>query len=249
MKSSPLTAFWAAAFFIPSVAAINPLHGATVYGVAVDGGAQTLLSWDSATPGNILTSTAIAGLPAGETIRGIDFDPIYFVPSEARLFAITAGSGPFASLYVIDRPTGTATLQDPLSLPQADASGVYYGVTSFGSGRLRSVSDSGHVTGYNASFLSLERGSGSPIGTVSGRHLVRLVDGFAVDTAADTLVHFDNLNSPGSGITTIGSLGADFEDPGGIDIDDATGNSYAAMLRHGESLSTFCAVCRLEQLR
>jgi hypothetical protein len=72
--------------------------------------------------------------------------------------------------------------------------------------------------------------------------LVHLVDSFAVDTAADTLVHFDNLNSPGSGITTIGSLGADFDDPGGIDIDDSTGNSFAAMLRHGESLSTFYAV-------
>jgi hypothetical protein len=247
MKSSLLTALWAAGFVIPSFGAIKPLHGATVYGVAVEGAAQTLVTWDSAAPGTILTTTPITGLPAGETIRGMDFDPVNFIPGPGTLFAIGAGSSQAANVYRI-LSSGFASKLSPLGAPPADAFGDFYGVTSFGSGALRSISDTGRLAGYLTSTNS-GSGEGTVVYTAGDAnagavpHVVHRFNSFVIDTGLDVLATITSNGSPRP-ITTIGPLGADFDDVGGMDAatESNTDTIYAALLPARKTSSQFYTV-------
>ena len=73
-------------------------HAEDVFGVTAN---QTLISFDSATPGVVNTGAAITGLMTNEQVRGIDFRP-----ATGELYAL----GSFSNLYVLDTATGAATL-------------------------------------------------------------------------------------------------------------------------------------------
>lgn len=68
-------------------------HGAfpaeLIYGVTTT---NLLISFNSGTPGTILSSVAVTGLQAGETIVGIDFRPatkqLYGLGNTSRLYTI-----------------------------------------------------------------------------------------------------------------------------------------------------------------
>ena len=77
---------------------------------------NSLLRFDSLTPGTILGSSPITGLQAGEALLGIDFRP-----ANGRLYGI----GDASRIYTIDPVTGVATLASALSVP-------LMGGTSFG---------------------------------------------------------------------------------------------------------------------
>ena len=70
---------------------------------------NVLIRFDTATPGTIQSSTAISGLGANQTVRGIDFRP-----ATGELYASTVIAGSMANstiaTYRIDRSTGAATL-------------------------------------------------------------------------------------------------------------------------------------------
>src|SRR5690606_5480401 len=69
-----------------------------VYGVTSD---DTLFSFDSSSPGTLLSGLAISGFSAaGEHIRGIDFRP-----ATGELFA----SGSFGQLYTVNTSTAALT--------------------------------------------------------------------------------------------------------------------------------------------
>src|SRR3954451_5377319 len=78
---------------------------ATVYAIAPG---NQLLRFDSATPGTIQSTTAITGLGAGETVRGIDFRP-----RTGQLFVSTVATGSANSAittYTLNPNTAVATL-------------------------------------------------------------------------------------------------------------------------------------------
>ncbi|RIK75226.1 MAG: hypothetical protein DCC67_15560 [Planctomycetota bacterium] len=221
------------------------VQAAKIYGIAEVAGAQRLVTWDSANPGTILSDVPITNLPPGETIRGIDFAAPF---GQWNLYAIGAGSDEFANVYFLGFNSTTAgVLKLPGSAaPPADAAGETYGVTSSVGYSLRSVDDFGHWSGYSTSSNSgavsggLEYAQSDPNRGQLPR-LVHLFNDFAVDTALDILATL----IPGSGnplqVSTIGSLGGDFDDPGAMDAatEFNTDVIYAALLLAGQTHSNF----------
>src|SRR5207249_2241903 len=94
----------------PAYAAVNSTLFALTTGNA-------LLRFDSATPGTILSTTAITGLPAGENLLGIDARP-----ATGQLYAL----GSTSRLYTIDSTTGAA-IQVGTSPFAAALSGTNFG--------------------------------------------------------------------------------------------------------------------------
>src|SRR5262245_44803582 len=98
-----------------------------------------LLTFDSATPGHILSARPITGLASGESLLGIDVRP-----ATGELYGLGTNR-----LYVIDPNTGAATLKAVLAPDPADTNDPFKSLTgtSFGidfnpaADRLRVVSD------------------------------------------------------------------------------------------------------------
>jgi hypothetical protein len=82
-----------------------PAQAATAVGLT---GGNTLIQFDTATPGTITSTTAVTGLGAAQTLRGLDVRP-----ATGQLYgvAVTTGSANNSaiSVYVIDPTTGQAT--------------------------------------------------------------------------------------------------------------------------------------------
>src|SRR5215204_2232948 len=89
------------------------INAATLYGVTTG---NSLMRFDSATPGTVTTVGAITGLQGGENVLGIDFRP-----ATGQLFALGSNS----RLYTIDKTTGAATFVATLSTA---LSGTEFGV-------------------------------------------------------------------------------------------------------------------------
>lgn len=83
-----------------------------VYGLADDG---RLISFATLTP-NTLTSVAITGLAAGETVLGIDFRP------KDRLLSALSSAG---KIYTVDPATGAATAKATLAADAADTTNPF----------------------------------------------------------------------------------------------------------------------------
>jgi hypothetical protein len=99
-----MTIGWCALLFAAS--ALMPARAEaqtqTLYGLVQ--GSNTLVRFDSATPGTIETLSVI-GVVSGETLRGIDFRPL-----TGQLYAMaTDATGAQVRIYVIDPATGVAT--------------------------------------------------------------------------------------------------------------------------------------------
>src|SRR5688572_141659 len=78
-----------------TVICVQSADAALVYGVTND---NTLFSFDSATPGTLITGTPLSGFTsANENIRGIDFRP-----ATGQLYAI----GSFGQLYTVNLSSG-----------------------------------------------------------------------------------------------------------------------------------------------
>ena len=97
---------------LTSLALAAPVSAFTIYGVT---STNTLISFDSATPGTINSSLSITGLQPGESILGIDFRPatgqLYGLGSTSRSDATTA---PIAA-YAEERPFADVTMSGRMS--------------------------------------------------------------------------------------------------------------------------------------
>src|SRR5215208_6787413 len=89
----------------------------TIVGLTED---NRLLRFDSDNPGQILATTAIRGLAAGESVVGIDVRP-----STGQLF----GLGRSGRLYVIDANTGAATTRAVLHADPSDTTAPFTGLS------------------------------------------------------------------------------------------------------------------------
>lgn len=237
----PVTRILTAAIAIPVLA--GAASAELVYGVTQT---QSLISFRSNTPNNILSGVAIAGLQSNEQIMGIDFRP-----ADNRLYAV----GSFSNLYTIDLASGVASLVGAGSfVPALNGSsfGFDFNPTI---DRIRLVSDvnrntvlnpeTGTATGVTDLFYAAGDANEGADPNVTGSAYTNSFFGamttqlYGIDTGLDVLV--TQANSAGT-LMTVGSLGTDLGDSVGFDISGVTGTAYASVIDVALSRSTFWTI-------
>ncbi len=213
-----------------------------IYGVT---DTQSLISFDSATPGNILTGVAISGLAQNEQIMGIDFRP-----ANGQLYAL----GSFSNLYTINLNSGSASLVGSGFADTLNGSsfGFDFNPTI---DRIRVVSDANQNLvlnpndGTSTAVTDLFYAAGDPnegqdpnvvgsgyTNSVSGATSTQL---YGIDTGLDILV--TQANSAGT-LETVGDLGTNLNDVLGFDISGISDIAYASVEAEGLSRSTFWTI-------
>lgn len=237
------TSFLAAAV---SAALAPAAFGVVIVGVTDD---NTVVTFDSADPANLLSGVAVSGLASNEFIEGIDFRP-----TTGDLYAV----GSFGNVYTLNQTTGAATLQFNIGVLDGSSFGVDFNPAADfgGASSLRVVSntnqnlavnvDTGIATvatdvfnpngatpnivgeAYtNAVPGGIPGGVGGPPGTVQ----------YAIDSGSDTL----SIQAFNAGtLTLVGGLGVDSNAELGFDIwANGIGNNigYATIVPTGGSVS------------
>jgi hypothetical protein len=206
---------------------------ALIYGVTFD---NNLFSFDSATPGNILSGVAISGLQPNEVVQAIDFRPstnvLYGLGSTNRIYTLNLTSG--AATAVSGTPfappalSGTAFGMD--FNPVADLIRVHSNTQQ----NLRISPTTGLVvnTDPDLVYAAGDSGAGSDPNIVATAYSNNIAGAtttslFSIDSVRDTLN--THSGSPGfAQMTTVGTLrnaaGATipFADYSGFDISGAS---------------------------
>ena len=179
-----------------------------VYGVSDQLG--ELVSFDSATPGSVLTAHALTGMVSGEQIRGIDV-----------IGSTLYGLGDQNHLYTINPNTGSVTMVGSGFTPVLN--GIDYGFNA-GTSQLYVSSDLGQNLTLNPTTGTATAGpnyTGAVIDALAYNYVNTLFYGVS---AVDHSLYQVN---PVTGATTlIGPTGVAFVDRIGFDISGATGTPY-----------------------
>ncbi|MBX9736407.1 MAG: DUF4394 domain-containing protein [Phycisphaerales bacterium] len=216
-----------------------------VYGVTLD---QTLISFDSAAPGTVLSGVAISGLQSNEVIRGIDLRPAT---------GVVYGLGSFNRLYTINLTTGAATQVGSSFSPALNGSSFAFDFNPTVD-RIRIVSDADQNFVLNPNTGAVQTTSPAPVyvagdvnvgqnpnvvhaaytNNVAGATSTTL---FVIDSGRDSLAR---LNVATGALTTVGSLGLGngVNDMGGFDISGQTGVAFAAVRNTLLSSTTFWSI-------
>ncbi len=216
-----------------------------VYGVTLD---QTLVSFDSAAPGTLLSGVPLTGLQANEVIRGIDLRPAT---------GVVYGLGSFNRLYTINLTTGAATQVGSTLTPSLNGSSFAFDFNPTVD-RIRMVSDADQNLVLNPNTGTVQATSPAPVyaaGDVNFGQNPNLVHAaytnnfagatsttlFVIDTRLDALAR---LNVATGAVTTVGSLGLGngVNDMGGFDISGQTGIAYAGVRNSLLSSTSFWTI-------
>ena len=210
----------------------------TLWGVTEN---QFLVSWDAASPENLLSGTAISGLQNNEQILGIDFRPennlIYAVGSSNQLYTIgldgTATTvGPSFSIG-LDGSSFGYDFNPTIDRSRIDTNTNNNYVVNPNDGGITQVADVFYPNG-DANFGADPNISHiAYTNSVSGATSTQL---FGIDTGLDLLV--TQANSQGT-LGTVGHLGIDITEIGGFDIAGVSGIAYGAFQSTSKSRSSF----------
>jgi hypothetical protein len=195
---------------------------------------NTLVTFDSATPGTIVTAVGVTGMQSGETLLGIDFRP-----ATGGLY----GLGSTSRLYQINPTTGAAT--------QVGSAGAFtLSGTSFGFDfnptvdRIRVTGNTGQDLRLNpndgtltATDTPLNFAAGDPNAGATPRVVGSAYSNNTAGASSTTLYDIDsNLdilvtqNPPNNGtLNTVGPLGFNTADLVGFDIQGGSGIAYASL--------------------
>lgn len=213
-----------------------------VYGVTLQ---QTLVSWESAAPGTVLSGVALQGLAANEVVHGIDLRP-----ATGEIFAL----GSFSNMYRVNPTNGMATLIGPLS---ASLNGSSFGYDFNPTvDRIRTVSDADQnlrsvpttvqtfVDGA-LNYVAGDAGFGMNPNIVGAAYTNNFMPGmgttlYVVDSGRDALAIQNPANS--GNLTTVGMLGTDITDIASFDISGNTGVAYMAVRDAQLARTTFWSV-------
>lgn len=247
MNTARLTACTASLF--GTAAIVPPACAEIAFGVTQQ---HRLISFNTASPGTVISGFALSGLAANEQVVGIDVRP-----SDGFLYAL----GSQNNLYRLNTSTGAASLVSPLSIPLNGATFGFdfnptgpvalrivsntdknYRVTNPGTGgSVTQDTDLAYVAadanfGVNPNLTHVAYTNSVPGATTTVL--------YGIDAGTDTLVRFQ---SPNAGtLTTIGTLGmggnANINVIGGFDISGATGNAFAATQNVSLSSSTLWGI-------
>jgi Domain of unknown function (DUF4394) len=221
-------------------------HAVLIFGVD-DSSGQTLVSFDSSSPGTLQSGVAISGLQSNETVKGIDFRPktneLYALGSTNRLYTLNVltgaaslvGLGPFAPPLsgsnfgfdfnpVLDRIRVVSNTRKNYVLNPDDATSVAATDLAYG------PADPNFGVSPNVEF-SAYTNSVNPAPAVTQL--------YGIDTGLDILV--TQANSAGT-LGTVGPLGVNVGAVGGFDISGANNAAYAAMLLASTSSSNLYAI-------
>jgi hypothetical protein len=227
-------------------------HATLIYGVD-DSSGQTLISFDSSSPGSLLTGVAISGLQSNETVKGIDFRPstnqLFALGSTSRLYTLNVlsgvatqvGAGPFAPALsgsnfgfdfnpTIDRIRVVSNTKKNYVLNPNDGTATAVTDLFFG------PADPNFGVSPNVAF-SAYTNSVSPVPGATQL--------YGIDTGLDILV--TQANSAGT-LGTVGPLGVNVGAVGGFDISGVTNQVYAIMLPNSTSTSNLYQISLLTGL-
>lgn len=213
-----------------------------------------LVSFNSLTPGTILSTATITGLGAGESILGIDFRP-----ASGQLFAVSSGS----RIYTINTVNGVATPVGPAFTPALNGTAFGFDFNPVPD-RIRLVSDADQdlrlnpnngalaaVDGTLAFATGDANASANPnvvavayTNSVAGTPSTTL---FGIDSNLDAVVRQGSPGgspvSPNSGqLFTVGALGVNTGNDAGFDIADCSGVGYASLTAAGATQSQFYTI-------
>lgn len=236
LRTAPARCVLAMFALTAAVLATTSASAETIYATTTDG---QLISFDSATPTNILTGVPLSGLQSNETIQGIDFRP-----KTGQLFAV----GSFSNLYTINPATGAAALVGAGGFSPA-LNGAWFGFDFNPTiDRIRNVSDAnqnlvlnpdlGTATGVTSLFFGPGDVNEGIDPTVAHSAYTNNFDGatttqlYGIDTALDILV--TQANSLGT-LGTVGGLGIDVASFGGFDVSGLSGTAFAVLLPEGSN--------------
>ncbi|MFN0135004.1 MAG: DUF4394 domain-containing protein [Phycisphaerae bacterium] len=227
----------AAALGITGAASAELAYGTTQGGF--------LVSFDTATPGTIISGTPVQGLLSNEQLVGIDFRP-----ATGELYGI----GSFSRIYRINPMSGQVNPVGPQFAPALNGAsfGMDFNPTV---DRIRQVSDADQNQRYNpitgltaATDASLFYGAGdanqgvnpnvSHVAYTNSVPNATSTTLFGLDTGTDTLVRH-TVGPAFATLTTVGSMGTDITDVGGFDISGFTGTAFAAIRDVNQSRTTF----------
>jgi hypothetical protein len=204
--------------------------------------ADSLLTIDSANPGTVEATTAITGLPVGETIVAVDI-----LPTTGAVI----GLGSQEHLYTINLKTGAATAVNASAFTPALVGTRFSIDANPVTGLIRLVDDSGQnlrispTTGtVTASDARLGYALGDPnagttpnvvaVAHTSNRPGASSTTAYAIDSSLGALVTLGSIGGsptlPDSGqLATVGSLGVNITNAVGFDIVGASDTAYAAL--------------------
>jgi hypothetical protein len=214
-----------------------------VYGLT---SGNSLVTFDSATPGIITGNVPISGLSAGQVFRGIDIRPadggLYGLSSDSRLYTINTATGTATAIGAsgqfllngnsfgfdfnptVDRIRVTSNLDQNLRLnPSNGALAAVDGALAYAAGDVNAGANPNIVgSAYTNSF--------------NGATTTTLYD---IDSLLDVLV---TQNPPNNGtLNTVGSLGFNTGENVGFDI-LSSGNAAFALLTADGGTSSFFSV-------
>lgn len=223
----------------------------TVYAVTAS---NQLVSFNSLTPGTLLSTVPITGLGAGENIAGIDFRP-----ASGQLFAMSSAS----RLYTINTLNGAATPVGPAFTPALNGNAFGFDFNPVPD-RIRVVSDAdqdlrlnpnnGAVAAVDGTlaFATGDANAGANPNVVAAAY-TNNVSGtpsttlFGIDSNLDIMVRQGSPGgspvSPNSGqLFTVGALGVNTSNDAGFDIADCSGSGYASLTAAGAAQSQFYTI-------
>ena len=206
--------------------------GAQIFGVTAT---NSLVRFDSATPGSIIGSQPITGLASGETILGLDFRPkddtLFALGSTNRLYIIDYTSNPTGATAMPVGPSGQFTLSGTAFGFDFNPTVDRIRVVSNLDQNLRADPNSGALTGTDT---PLAYASGDPNvaanPNVVGSAYTNNVNGatsttlYGIDSNLDILVTQGGVNgaSPSANtgqLFTVGPLGVNVGDIVGFDVE------------------------------
>jgi len=195
--------------------------------------ANSISSFDSATPGTVIGTVPVTGLAGGDSIAGIDFRP-----ATGQLYALGSGG----RIYTIDRGTGAAT---QIGTTSFTLTGTAFGfdfnptvdrirVVSNGGQNLRLHPDTGAVafTDTPLAFGPSDANVGDTPNVVGAGYTNSI--GGATTTTLYDIERGNNVlvtqAPPNNGtLNTVGALGLTLVDGAvGFDISNRTGSAYLA---------------------
>ncbi len=189
-------------------------------------GANTLLRFDSGSPGTITGTTTLRGLNPGETIQGIDFRP-----ATGQLYGLGV-AGAQARLLTIDTSTGNVSQVGSSFAVSGTAFGFDFNPTV---DLIRLVSDAdinrtiNPASGAVVNQTNLNPGNPSVVGSAYTNNFpgAPTTTLYAIDFASDRLLI---QNPPANGtLSDVGALGVDTSSLVGFDIAPGTGTAFASL--------------------
>jgi hypothetical protein len=210
---------------------------------------NSLIVFDSASPGSTSSPVAITGLASGDVLHGIDFRP-----ATGQLHLLGSDR-----IYTVNPSTGAATQVGSNGAFSLGGNLVGFDVNPVvdrlrlvtgGGSNLRVNPNDGTLIVDTSVFYDNTTADGDPIDpnagatpTIAGLAYSNNVANalstilFGIDTGLDILV---TLNPPNAGVLdTLGPLGVNASGELGFDISGATGLAYAALAVGGSSSSLF----------